>query len=180
MPTDLSAIRMSTAAFEAIAVEAPRSADGRETGGALFGFDADIYGPTLITHASGPGLNAIRERDFFLRDLKHTESEAAATYADCCARWIGEWHTHPEGPPAPSKRDITSYLAHLHDPELNFETFVSLIVLPNDSHWRSATVMAWELDGQAMWMRPIDLTPEAELREQALQRADPPSEGENK
>src|SRR5579875_2417323 len=115
MPGSLMNIRMSTSAFDAVADEAPRSRDGLETGGALFGFDADSYGPTLITHAAGPGPNAVRKRDFFLRDRQYTQAVADAAYADCCARWVGEWHTHPDGPPTPSDRDLKSYLTHLDD-----------------------------------------------------------------
>lgn len=170
---DLSSIRMSTAAFEAIAKEAPRSADGRETGGALFGFDAGIYGPTLITHASGPGPKAVRKRDFFSRDLDYTKTAAGAAYADCCSRWIGEWHTHPDGPPTPSSRDLASYLIHLEDPSLGFETFLSLIVIPDDAKWNGATVLAWEVGRVEMWVRAIDLTPDAEAHEEALRRAAP-------
>lgn len=173
MPRDLSSVRMSTAAFETIAKEAPHSADGRETGGALFGFDADLYGPTLITHASGPGPNAVRERDLFSRDLDYTRMAADAAYADCCSRWIGEWHTHPDGPPTPSTRDLASYLTHLNDPALGFETFLSLIVIPDDASWDGATLLAWEIDHQEIRLRAIDLTPDAEAHDEALRRAAP-------
>jgi integrative and conjugative element protein (TIGR02256 family) len=177
MSSRLTSIRMSTTAFETIAAEAPRSADGRETGGALFGFDADIYGPILVTHATGPGPKAERKRDVFSRDLEYTKPASEVAYAECCARWIGEWHTHPDGPPMPSSRDLTSYLTHLDDPDLGFITFLSLIVVPDDSAWTGATVLAWEIDREEMWLRTIGLTPDAEALEEALRRASP-TEGE--
>jgi integrative and conjugative element protein (TIGR02256 family) len=180
MSTRLEPIRMSTAAFESIAAEAPNSSDGRETGGALFGFDASTFGPPLITHASGPGPKAIRKRDFFLRDRAYTERQAEVAYTACCARWIGEWHTHPLGLPAPSERDLASYLTHLDDPELSFATFLSLIVVPKDGDWTRAIAVAWEISAEALWPRNIDLTPYAAAKDEALRRATPPSEeGEN-
>ena len=178
VPGDLDPIRMSTAAFETIAREAPASADGTETGGALFGFDGGALGPPLITHAGTPGPAAVRKGDFFLRDRAHAQDEADAAYAECCARWIGEWHTHPAGLPQPSQRDITSYLAHLSDHELAFETFLSLIVVPEDKDWAHAIVAAWEVGPSAMWLRGIDLTPAAEAAEEALRRASQATESE--
>jgi integrative and conjugative element protein (TIGR02256 family) len=173
MSSRLTSVRMSTTAFETIAREAPRSADGRETGGALFGFEADAYGPILVTHAIGPGPNAERKRDRFSRDLQYTKTASDAAYSECCARWIGEWHTHPDGPPTPSSRDLTSYLAHLGDPALGFTTFLSLIVIPDNPTWDEAALLAWEVGPEEVWLRTIDLTPDAETREEALRRASP-------
>lgn len=99
-----------------------------ETGGALFGFDDGRH--LLITAASGPGPEALRKANYFLRDLTHTQQFAAEIFRVAGAQWIGEWHTHPHGPPVPSQRDTHTYAAHLLDSDLNFNTFVSIIVSP--------------------------------------------------
>jgi hypothetical protein len=57
---ELTVVRITPSVIELIAAEARRSRDGDETGGALFGFDASTHGPPLISHALGPGPNAIR------------------------------------------------------------------------------------------------------------------------
>lgn len=99
-----------------------------ETGGALFGFDDGHR--LLITAACGPGPDAQREGNYFLRDLAYTQHFASEIFRVAGAQWIGEWHTHPFGPAIPSQRDILTYAAHLLDDDLNFNTFASIIVSP--------------------------------------------------
>lgn len=124
----------------------------------------------MITHAAGPGPNAIRKHNFFLRDRNYTEQQARAAYRDCCSYWTGEWHTHPKGPPTPSERDLASYLGHLGDPELGLGVFLALIVTPNDTAWERATVYAWAIGAVALWQLEIELAPDPEVKIHALRR----------
>jgi integrative and conjugative element protein (TIGR02256 family) len=138
-------------------VEAPRSRDGNETGGALFGFDASEYGPPLISHALGPGPEALREPKLFVRDLDFTRRAAETIHQESAAQWIGEWHTHPAGHPEPSEADLVSYLRHLNDPELGFGMLISCIVVPTDPEWKGSVVVAWGVDQTSLRLLEIDV-----------------------
>jgi integrative and conjugative element protein (TIGR02256 family) len=162
MCKELSVVRIAPSVIEVIAREARRSRDGNETGGALFGFDASVHGPPLVTHALGPGSRAIHEPKRFLRDLEYTRAGAEAIHEESAAQWIGEWHTHPGGQPEPSEADLVSYLRHLHDPELGFEMLISCIVVPVDPEWRDAIVVAWVVDKESARVLEIDVRDEGE------------------
>jgi len=161
MCEELNVVRITSSAIDVIAREARRSLDGNETGGALFGFDASVHGPPLVTHALGPGPRAIREPKRFLRDLEYTRAAAEAIHEESSAQWIGEWHTHPGGAQEPSEADLVAYLRHLKDPELGFEMLISCIVVPVDSEWREVGVVAWAVDQQSARMLEIDVRQEA-------------------
>ena len=97
-----------------------------ETGGILLGHNYEDRCAVLV--AGDPGPNAIRDRRAFSRDRGHAERLADAAWTDYRADWIGEWHSHPQGPATPSDIDLASYLDHLNDPDLGFDYFISLIV----------------------------------------------------
>lgn len=173
-------VRLTSEAFATICTEAVVSADGRETGGILLGFDADERGEALALEAGGPGPNAERRADFFQRDLDHAQQLADAAYARRCARWIGEWHTHPRGFLTPSRKDLRTYRGFLRDPELHFANFLALIVSARDADWKELIVTGWTIEQRGILRAlllpaaiPIDVqvdlpTPEAE--------AEPPPE----
>lgn len=120
------AITMTAAAWDTIRHEVAAVADGVETGGILIGHD---LGDTLhVTVAGDPGPNAKSTPDRFLRDRDHAEQLATQAWENDRAQWIGEWHTHPTTAPVPSPIDLTYYARHLHDPDLNFDRFVSVII----------------------------------------------------
>ena len=127
---------------------AAESEDGRETGGILLGRGPDAGNVITVEHAGDPGPDAERRRDYFLRDLAHARELADAAWAEAEAVWVGEWHTHPTGPPTPSARDLVTYAALLADPELLFGTFVSIIVIP-DPDWKSPRLLTWVLGSVA-------------------------------
>jgi integrative and conjugative element protein (TIGR02256 family) len=139
-------VRLTNEAFATICTEAVVSADGRETGGILLGFDADEQGEALALEAGGPGPNAERRADFFQRDLEHAQQLADAAYDRRCARWIGEWHTHPRGFLTPSRRDLRTYRSFLRDPELHFANFLALIVSARDAEWKELIVTGWTIE----------------------------------
>lgn len=125
----------------AIAQYARRSDDGLETGGALFGVDrAD--GVLELRHATDAGPNAVRRRDYFLRDLAYTEREADRLFALDGSEWVGEWHTHLGAALIPSVLDMTTYQRHLVDSELGFSRFAAVIV-GTDQRWGSG--MLWDV-----------------------------------
>lgn len=114
--------------------------DGCETGGILLGHQE---GRTFrVTVAGDPGPMAIRTPDRFRRDPDHAQQLADQAWTDDRSVWIGEWHTHPRGPVAPSDLDLNTYLSLLQDPELGLQDFLSIIVIPNS---RAAVLYPWVL-----------------------------------
>lgn len=122
------------------------SADGRETGGILLGRGPGADGVIQVEEAGAPGENAERRTDFFLRDRSHAERLAEHAWERSRSIWVGEWHTHPAGPPVPSTRDLVTYTGLLDDPELGFEALVSVIVVPETADdWDALRLLVWIL-----------------------------------
>lgn len=135
-------IRIPPGVANVIVREAPASLDGRETGGILLGHD--LGDQIQVTVAGGPGPNADRRADGFLRDLEYSRQLADRAYETDASVWIGEWHTHPTGPTNPSPRDIKTYLELFANQDLNFKRIVSLIVVPCSTHgWTETIVIPW-------------------------------------
>jgi integrative and conjugative element protein (TIGR02256 family) len=164
----VSEVRLTKEALATIAAGAAASEDGRETGGILLGFDADELGGLLVMEAGGPGPGAERRPDFFRRDLEHAQRLADEAYTRTTARWIGEWHTHPHGVLAPSRKDLRTYRGFLRDPELRFQTFLAVIVGPHDSEWDRPRAAAWLI--QPRRVLPALLLPTASQLEVVLER----------
>lgn len=125
-PRKAPSISITDSALATIAVESTRSADGLETGGILLGCES--ANAIQIRHAGDPGPNAHRAPQNFLRDLLHAQQLAHEAWTRDGSQWIGEWHTHPSGDLTPSELDLHSYLRHLHDPDLQLDHFVAIIV----------------------------------------------------
>jgi integrative and conjugative element protein (TIGR02256 family) len=139
-------LRVAPLAVATITREAAISADGKETGGILLGFEQGELGEALATEAGGPGPKAERRRDFFRRDLDHAQELAADAYRRTTARWIGEWHTHPRGALLPSAVDLRTYRGFLRDRDLDFQVFLALIVGPGEEGWRKPQAAAWLIE----------------------------------
>ena len=80
----------------------------RETGGPLFGFEDEDRDDVVIIGAGGPGPRARHrprsfrpDRDAVGRAIERVHEASAGRYG-----YIGSWHTHPLGRPAPSSTDI--------------------------------------------------------------------------
>jgi integrative and conjugative element protein (TIGR02256 family) len=128
-------------ALVSILSEAQASSDGRETGGLLVGFQTE--NGVVITQAGEPGPNAIRKRDFFLRDLAYAECVLQNAYGRTGAVWVGDWHTHIVRCDRPSRTDSDSYRTLLDDDELRFDAFIALIVTSESSTFCDARISAW-------------------------------------
>lgn len=138
-------VTIAQSALDAIAAECGVGDSPNETGGILLGHDA---GHTVhVTTAGDAGPGATRTPTRFLRDLKHSQDLANDAWQQDQSQWIGEWHTHPGGRAIPSETDLTTYLRHLHDPELGFERFLTVIVAtrPTGQHEVTAWVITRDL-----------------------------------
>ena len=128
---DAPRVTISSAALAAIYHEIHVGGTELETGGILLGHTRAKH--IHIDVAGDPGPNAKRTPDRFSRDLDHAEELAQAAWAANRAHWVGDWHTHPNTPAVPSPVDLGSYLEHLGDPDLDFDTFVSVIAAVSPS-----------------------------------------------
>jgi len=142
----IGVVRLSATAAASIVEHAAASVDGRETGGILLGYDETELGETLVMHAGDAGPNAERRTDFFRRDLAHAQRLADTAYEETCSHWVGEWHTHPDGPLEPSGTDLLTYQALLDDTELEFESFLAVIVGPGPDGWAAPMAAAWMIE----------------------------------
>ena len=152
----------------AVSRYAARAEDGRETGGILLGHHRDRPRPVLdVVHAGDAGPRAVRHAAAFRRDVLHAQALADLAYRTDGSIWIGEWHTHPNGPPRPSRRDLTSYRRMLSDPELAFHVFLAMIVLPGqDCGWHRPRLTGWVVTTADAWPVPL-------LRRAHLERTGP-------
>ncbi len=132
---------LERAALVSILTEAQASVDGRETGGLLIGFE--VSEGVLVTEAGGPGPNAVRRGDFFLRDLEFAECLLQDAFARTGAVWVGDWHTHPGYGDQPSPIDTRSYKTLLADAELDFEEFLALIITSESGAFCDARFAPW-------------------------------------
>lgn len=151
-------LRVADEACELIHSIAAHRTDGLETGGALFGFDHGATGELLVSEATGPGPDALHEPTRFERDLDYTHRRALEIYERTRAEWVGEWHTHPRGGLEPSPVDLTTYLGHLADPDLRFDRFAAIIVVPTQ---RNLHAIAWEITSNRARGRRLRLNRES-------------------
>lgn len=138
----LPVVRLSFDAAEAMRAEGLTSADGNETGGILLG--KDVGATVSVQTAGGPGPEAERTPMTFRRDVDHANILADEGYAVDGRVWIGEWHTHPNGPTMPSNIDLQTYAHILSQEDLAFRRLLTIIVTPCAEHcWGHLHANAW-------------------------------------
>lgn len=78
-----------------------------ETGGILMGY-VDHAGTPVITDVIGPGPAATHDRTGFVPDSPWQQQHVDVVYLRSGRRhtYLGDWHTHPDGAPFPSWRDL--------------------------------------------------------------------------
>lgn len=141
-------IWLERAALISILSEAQASRDGRETGGLLIGFETEEG--VLITEAGKPGPEAVRRRDFFLRDLEFAERLLRDAFLRTGAVWVGDWHTHTVSCDRPSITDAESYIRLLNDDELAFDEFLTVIVTSRSGTFCDARLAPWTASRQGL------------------------------
>jgi len=77
-----------------------------ETGGLMLGYVSD-NGDAVVKHVIGPGPKAKHYRHRFAPDVEYQQSMLEAHHAATGGRetYLGDWHTHPDGVAALSRRD---------------------------------------------------------------------------
>ena len=94
------------AALESVREEAER-AWPFETGGVLLGYEPDGSDDVVVTAVTGPGPTALHARSAFVPDDLYHARAIAAVYESSGRRatYLGDWHSHPGGAAAPSRKD---------------------------------------------------------------------------
>lgn len=92
--------------FDAILSSAER-AYPKETGGILLGY-VDDASAVVVTAVVGPGPAARHSAHGFLPDSTWQQRQLEDIYEQSGRRctYLGDWHTHPDGVPIPSWRDL--------------------------------------------------------------------------
>ncbi|MEW6159927.1 MAG: Mov34/MPN/PAD-1 family protein [Verrucomicrobiota bacterium] len=108
----------------------------RETGGVLMGYWT-THG-VVITDVIGPGPHAIHGRSFFSPDYGFQEQEIARIYKSKgrIVTYLGDWHSHPDGPEFLSKLDLATLNRIASCREARAASPVMLLVCGNPDDWR--------------------------------------------
>ena len=145
----------------------------RETGGPLFGFDDEDTDQLVIVGAGGPGPRATHRRRVFIPDRAAVDRAIARVHEASDGRYafLGSWHTHPLGRPAPSATDIATAREVAADPETDLPRPLVLIQATNPLRrtLRDRDLRAWRwslLDDR------LELAPLAVVREPTYPRVD--------
>jgi len=108
-----------------------------EVGGVLIGYH---YGGTVeIAHAIGPGPGASHGRFRFEPDSEWQFEQISLLYEVSGRRlsYLGDWHTHPRGRPAPSRRDLDTMRMISCYPEARCPEPLMLILGGKPGRWSS-------------------------------------------
>jgi proteasome lid subunit RPN8/RPN11 len=103
---------------------------GAETGGLLFGQVDEFLRIIWVTEASGPPPDSICSDEEFVCGVAGTKELSAEKQLRTrgAVRFVGMWHTHPDGPAEPSERDLNSMQELWSIPEPLPRSFLMLIV----------------------------------------------------
>lgn len=144
---------LTAAALHAIRRICDAETQGRETGGILLGHQ-HTDGHLTVNEACDPGPLARQTPVSFQRDHGHARDLSARAYARDRSVWLGDWHTHPAGPPHPSELDLASYAELVADRTTGFDAFLSIIVIPTrpDPLLWAWTVTATRADIAGLWV----------------------------
>lgn len=133
----------------------------RETGGALFGYEADDA--WIVEKALGPGPQARHERFRLVSDRTHLQEaiDREIATSDGARYYLGEWHTHLLGPPRPSGRDRASAAAIADRPKTGLRQPLVLIqaTIPWGRSIRPGRLCAFYFNAVARDLLPLDVRP---------------------
>jgi integrative and conjugative element protein (TIGR02256 family) len=121
----------------------------RETGGVVLGYETADADALVITHTIGGGPEAMRSRSEFVPDGRWQEGEIARIYRDSSRRatYLGDWHSHPAGVAAPSRKDQRTAARIAAHGEARAPRPLMLIVAKANNGWRIA---AYRFDGKRL------------------------------
>lgn len=106
-----------------------------ETGGILIG-KIESATEIHVTHASGPGPNAIHQPAHFLRDTVYCAGVLRELYERHGVDYVGEWHSHVGLLRMPSAGDMLTLAGIMSDPDYDFQVFSMLLAVKGRGRWR--------------------------------------------
>ncbi|MBA3239811.1 MAG: Mov34/MPN/PAD-1 family protein [Acidobacteria bacterium] len=125
---------LSAEARDVIEREASRYRDV-ETGGILIG-RIESATEIHVTHASGPGPNAVHQPAHFLRDTTYCAGVLREHYERHGVDYVGEWHSHVNLLRVPSHGDLLTLAGIMSDPDYDFQVFSMLLAVKGRGRWR--------------------------------------------
>lgn len=106
LPNDLGYLTVSGDALRHMLSHRQKGWFSSEAGGQLFASFAENH--LLIVEATGPRKKDRRSRFSFLPHRPSEQKEISERYKRSQLHYVGDWHTHPEQKPHPSRRDTDS------------------------------------------------------------------------
>jgi len=109
----------------------------KELGGQLFAKFEDER--IVIAKATGPRVTDKRGRFSFMPNRKAEQREIYNMFSEGL-HYVGDWHTHPEKRPSPSRTDIDSMSECFRKSKHELDSFILIIVgqnSPPDGIWLS-------------------------------------------
>ena len=143
---------------DALLREAARMAP-METGGVLMGYRGE-GGDVVVTAVIGPGPTAMHARARFLPDHAFQEREIARVYQESgrMHTYLGDWHSHPDGPCTLSSRDRVTLRRIGRERDARVPEPVMVLACGRAAAW---DVVAHRLSRGPLWRRiervPIDV-----------------------
>lgn len=145
MTPPIAVVWLSKLAWARMTDEASRTFP-LESGGLLMGYAAPGARAVVVTDIIGPGINAIRTAASFIPDYPFHELEVHRRHQESSGqvRYLGDWHSHPDGPSVLSLKDRRTL--HLIGTSREARVSVPLMVLAcgRPSGW-SANAFAGDL-----------------------------------
>jgi integrative and conjugative element protein (TIGR02256 family) len=116
------------------------NAEPDETGGILLGYEVLADAAVVVTHLVGPGPNSRATRAHFDPDGRWQEKEVARIYEESGrhAKYLGDWHSHPDGAARPSRKDRRTARSIAQHAAARMPTPLMLIVASSDASFRLA------------------------------------------
>lgn len=121
-----------------------------ETGGMLIGYRKGS--DAIVTDVVGPGPNAIHKKLFFEHDNNWQRKQADELFyaTDGQLRYLGDWHSHPDGPVQTSSLDLQTVKLIRNTPEALTPNPLMLIIGGDFSKYA-----VWELADDILRSLPI-------------------------
>jgi integrative and conjugative element protein (TIGR02256 family) len=98
-----------------------------ETGGILIGRYSDHHDQAVITEVTGPAVDSVHRRWFFVRGLAGMQRRIDRAWRRH-DYYLGEWHFHPFASPEPSDRDRNQARDFSVDPAYSCPEPILLVV----------------------------------------------------
>jgi integrative and conjugative element protein (TIGR02256 family) len=127
-PSQQLPLRLSSESRATIEREVASFSRNLETGGILIG-QTDSTGLIRVTHASGPGPNAVHQPSYFLRDTEYCAKILRDCYDETGSDYVGEWHSHVGRLNHPSAGDLLTLSGIMSDPDYDFDVFAMVIAV---------------------------------------------------